>query len=158
MLITIVFTVLLLPMTTVLLPPSLCSIVTVVVLGFVTTVSLITGFFTGGTVIFGFCAGFFSHGQRFVRADSQSSRRSWTTANESVNLRFSRIRLLITNSAQSQLQSYSVVFWFLQPANNTIAAVKGRAKRVKICLFVIFLNLWLDKLNIKLDKANWFVK
>ena len=87
----------------------------------------------------GFGAGvvLFLHGQRCVRAASQSSNLSCTVANESVNLRFSRNRLSTTNSVRSQSKSCSVVFWFLQPANNTIVAVKGSAKWVKKRLFVI---------------------
>lgn len=60
-----------------------------------------------GCVFFGWVGcGFFLHGHGFVvfslaRACSQSSKRVFTTSNESVNLRFSRNKLSITNVMRS---------------------------------------------------------
>lgn len=113
LLMTTVFTVLLLPMITVLLPPLFSLIITwfvvlagfvavgFVTTGFVTTGFVITGFVIFGAVIFFLGVGVFSHGQRLLRADSQSSKRSFTTAKESVNLWFSCNKYSTTDAAQS---------------------------------------------------------
>lgn len=108
LLITTVFTVLLLPMITVLLPPLFSVIITwfvvlagVVATGVVTTGFVITGFVIFGAVIFFLGVGVFSHGQRLLRADSQSSKRSFTTAKESVNLWFSSNKYSTTDAVQS---------------------------------------------------------
>lgn len=107
------FTVLLLPMITVLLPPLFSLIITwfvvlagfvavgFVATGFVTTGFVITGFVIFGAVIFFLGVGVFSHGQRLLRADSQSSKRSFTTAKESVNLWFSCNKYSTTDAVQS---------------------------------------------------------
>lgn len=84
---------------------------------------------------------FFLHGHghglavfSLVRACSQSSRRVFTTANESVNLRFSRNKLSTTNVTRSWsgwLSDVLSLSAFLQPPSIVINATAGNAIRIK---------------------------
>ena len=73
-----------------------------------------------------------------ARACSQSSRRVFTTANESVNLRFSRNKLSTTNVTRSWsgwLSDVLSLSAFLQPPSIVINATAGNAIRIKNHLF-----------------------
>ena len=84
---------------------------------------------------------FFLHGHghgsavfSLARACSQSSRRLFTTANESVNLRFSCNKLSTTNVTRSWsgwLSDVLSLSAFLQPPNIVINATAGNAIRIK---------------------------
>lgn len=88
---------------------------------------------------------FFLHGHghglavfSLARACSQSSRRVFTTANESVNLRFSRNKLSTTNVMRSWsgwLSDVLSLSAFLQPPSIVINATAGNAIRIKDHLF-----------------------
>lgn len=140
-LITTLFTLLLLPITTALLPALLLSIIILVDAGCETTgFAGVGAFFTG----FFFCVGvvgFFSQGHLFARAASQLSRRVFTTFKESVSLWFACNRLSIRLARLSMIvivisscSDCSDVGVDLQPANIASAVATGNARRVKIHL------------------------
>lgn len=97
---------------------------------------------------------FLSHGHLLLRADSQLSRRSFTTDKESVNLRFSRNRLSTTNAVRLSFVcgSDAVVLALLpqltsMPANN----VAGKIIRTKIHLFDEFVVMYFS-----FGFINWY--
>ena len=165
-LITILFTLLLSPITTALLPALLLSIITWVDAGFATADFGCVGFFGVGFFGVGFFGvgffgvGFFlSWGHLLQRAALHSSRRSFTTDKESVNLRFSVSKLSITNAARSE--SFVSDAEFLHPVSIIIVVAIGRAKHAKNRLvdelvFIFFPFCSVDVF--KVDKSADFVK
>ena len=160
-LITILFTLLLSPITTALLPALLLSIITWVDAGFATADFGCVGFFGVGFFGVGFFGvGFFlSWGHLLQRAALHSSKRSFTTDKESVNLRFSVSKLSITNVARSE--SFVSDAEFLHPVSIIMVVAIGRAKHAKNRLvdelvFIFFPFCSVDVF--KVDKSADFVK
>ena len=168
--ITTLFTWLLLPITTALLPALLLSMVIWVVAGCATGVGAgLTGAGLMGVALIGAGltgAGFTGHGHLFVREASQLSRRSFTTFKESVNLRFSFNKLSIcvvlfftTGCVCSSFDEFAVL---LQLASIITTTATGNARRIRIhlldgCVVILFfLCSGFDVLCI--DKMRNFVK